>query len=32
MNNMFWFGVYPGLDDNQLEYIFEKSKEFLMRF
>ncbi len=32
MNDTFWFGVYPGLDDNQLEYIFEKSKEFLVRF
>lgn len=32
MNNTFWFGVYPGLHDNQLEYIFEKSEEFLIRY
>ena len=32
MNNTFWFGVYPGLDDNQLDYIFQKAREFLARY
>ena len=32
MNSTFWFGVYPGLDDSQLDYIFQKAKEFLVRY
>lgn len=29
MNNSFWLGVWPGLDDIHLEYIFEKTKEIV---
>jgi CDP-6-deoxy-D-xylo-4-hexulose-3-dehydrase len=28
MNNTFWIGVWPGIDDKQIEYIVEKFKEF----
>lgn len=29
MNNSFWIGVWPGLNENHLEYIFEKVNEFV---
>lgn len=29
MNDAFWFGVYPGLDEARLNYIFEISNTFL---
>ena len=32
MNDTFWFGVYPGLDKSQMEYVFEISKAFLSKF
>ena len=28
MNNTFWIGVYPGLDDAMIQYIDEKFKQF----
>ncbi|OHD13540.1 MAG: lipopolysaccharide biosynthesis protein RfbH [Spirochaetes bacterium GWB1_36_13] len=28
MNTTFWLGVWPGLNQNQLEYIVEKTKNF----
>jgi len=28
MNQTFWLGVYPGLDEEHLEYIGEKLEEF----
>jgi CDP-4-dehydro-6-deoxyglucose reductase, E1 len=28
MNHTLWLGVYPGLDDNHLDYIVEKFEEF----
>lgn len=31
MNDSFWFGVYPGLDEARLNYIFEISDEFLAK-
>ena len=24
MNSTFWIGVYPGINDEMLEYIFER--------
>jgi len=32
MNDTFWFGVYPGLDESQLGYVFKISKDFLSKF
>jgi CDP-6-deoxy-D-xylo-4-hexulose-3-dehydrase len=28
MNQTFWVGIYPGLDNNHLNYIAEKIEEF----
>ncbi|CAH6795118.1 Lipopolysaccharide biosynthesis protein RfbH [Vibrio chagasii] len=28
MNNTFWIGVYPGLDENHLDFVIEKFEEF----
>lgn len=28
MNNTFWIGLWPGIDDEQLDYIISKFKEF----
>jgi CDP-6-deoxy-D-xylo-4-hexulose-3-dehydrase len=28
MNNTFWIGVWPGIDDKQIEYILDKFNEF----
>jgi CDP-6-deoxy-D-xylo-4-hexulose-3-dehydrase len=28
MNNTFWVGVYPGLDEARLEYVAEKIEQF----
>jgi CDP-6-deoxy-D-xylo-4-hexulose-3-dehydrase len=28
MNNTFWIGIWPGIDDEQIEYILEKFREF----
>jgi CDP-6-deoxy-D-xylo-4-hexulose-3-dehydrase len=30
MNDSFWVGVYPGLEDFHLDYIFDNIKEFCM--
>ena len=32
MNNTFWIGVYPGLDDAMIQYIDEKFKQFFSSF
>jgi hypothetical protein len=24
MNNLFWIGVYPGMDDNAIDFMVEK--------
>ena len=29
MNNTFWLGVYPGLNEEMLSYVFETTKEFI---
>ena len=29
MNNTFWLGVYPGLNEEMLSYVFESTKEFI---
>lgn len=29
MNSTFWIGVYPGINDEMLEYIFERFEEFI---
>lgn len=29
MNNTFWIGVYPGINDEMLEYVFNIFEEFL---
>jgi len=29
MNDSFWIGVYPGMDNNMIEYIIVKIKEFI---
>lgn len=31
MNNTFFFGVYPGIDENQIDYIVEKFSEFFKK-
>lgn len=31
MNNTFFFGVYPGIDDDQIDYIVEKFSEFFKK-
>lgn len=31
MNNLFWFGVHPGLTDEQINYIIEQFGEFMGR-
>ena len=28
MNNTFWIGVYPGINDEMLEYVFSIFEEF----
>jgi CDP-6-deoxy-D-xylo-4-hexulose-3-dehydrase len=32
MNNSFWLGVWPGLNDEHYDYIIEKVKEFIKAF
>lgn len=32
MNNTFWIGVWPGIDENQIEYIVEVFNEFFLQF
>lgn len=32
MNNGFWIGVYPGIDDSRRNYMIEKLTEFLKKF
>ena len=32
MNNTFFIGVYPGIDDYQIEYILKKFNEFFYKF
>ncbi|HEY9139180.1 MAG TPA: DegT/DnrJ/EryC1/StrS family aminotransferase, partial [Terriglobus sp.] len=27
MNNVFWVGVYPGLDDPRIEYVIQRLRE-----
>lgn len=29
MNNTFWLGVYPGLNEEMLSYVFDSTKEFI---
>jgi len=29
MNNLFWIGVYPGLTEDMIQYMFEKFGEFV---
>jgi CDP-6-deoxy-D-xylo-4-hexulose-3-dehydrase len=29
MNNTFWIGVYPGLDEEMLGFVVEKIEAFL---
>jgi CDP-6-deoxy-D-xylo-4-hexulose-3-dehydrase len=29
MNNTFWIGVYPGLDEERLDFVIEKIESFL---
>ncbi|MFH1671328.1 MAG: lipopolysaccharide biosynthesis protein RfbH [Candidatus Portnoybacteria bacterium] len=31
MNNLFWIGVYPGINDKMINYIREKIKEFIRK-
>lgn len=31
MNNSFWIGVYPGMDEKRLSYMSGKIKEYLMK-
>lgn len=31
MNNTFFFGVYPGIDDDQIDYALEKFSEFFKK-
>lgn len=31
MNNTFFIGVYPGIDDEQIDYVVEKISEFFKR-
>ena len=30
INETFWMGIYPGLDKNQLNYVTDKCKNFLL--
>jgi len=30
MNNLFWLGVYPGITDEKLRYIFKITDNFLI--
>jgi CDP-6-deoxy-D-xylo-4-hexulose-3-dehydrase len=32
MNDSFFLGVYPGIDEEKMNYILEKTEEFLMNF
>ena len=32
MNNTFWIGVYPGINEVQINYILEKFKSFLKNY
>jgi CDP-6-deoxy-D-xylo-4-hexulose-3-dehydrase len=29
MNNMFWIGVYPGLNQDMIEYVLETIDNFI---
>jgi len=29
MNDSFWIGLYPGMDDHAIEYMIQKIKEFI---
>jgi len=29
MNNSFWLGVWPGINESHIDYIFNKTKEFI---
>ena len=29
MNDSFWVGIWPGLNENHLNFIVEKIKEFI---
>ena len=31
MNDSFWIGVYPGMDDRRLSYMVDTIKEFLKK-
>lgn len=28
MNNLFWVGVYPGIDNRQIKYMADKFRDF----
>lgn len=32
MSNSFFLGVYPGIDDQRMNFVLEKTKEFLMGY
>ena len=32
MNNLFWIGVYPGINKKMLDYITKCFKEFLRKY
>lgn len=32
MNNLFWIGVYPGLNEGRLNYIIKSFREFLEKY
>jgi CDP-6-deoxy-D-xylo-4-hexulose-3-dehydrase len=29
MNNSFWLGVWPGINESHIDYIFIETKEFI---
>ncbi|MBN1824283.1 MAG: lipopolysaccharide biosynthesis protein RfbH [Endomicrobiales bacterium] len=32
MNNLFWIGVYPGIDERRIEYVISKFEEFIKKY
>ena len=32
MTNTFWIGVYPGIEEQEMNYIIGKLKEFMRRY
>ena len=31
MNNTFWIGVYPGIDDSMIDYLYFIIEEFIKK-